>query len=174
MNDVEVVKEEGALSREKEFRSGYLLCHHFFGDETPHTYLCNICVLDIIQIPVSPNPFPRLLPSSPPTPAHRPPHRCSPCTRTPSTRSRGHIIFGVSIYGNYGRQLLRSSLHLLCTMNHMSHPQTLLDLPILRKRGQALCFANNLHIDIHTAGTGQFCGAQNPCKIQCTIIKFYI
>ena len=25
-----------------------------------------------------------------------------------------------------------------------------------------------------TAGTGQFCGAQNPCKIQCTIIKFYI
>jgi hypothetical protein len=26
----------------------------------------------------------------------------------------------------------------------------------------------------HTAGTGQFCGAQNSCKIQCTIIKFYI
>jgi len=66
VSNVEVVKEGRAWSREKEFRSSYLLCHHFFGDATPHTYLC--LALDIIQIPG----LSKSLPRSPPLP--RRPH----------------------------------------------------------------------------------------------------
>jgi len=37
-------------------------------------------------------------------------------------------------------------------MNHVSHPQTLLDFLILRKWGQAPFFPNNLHTDIQASG----------------------
>jgi hypothetical protein len=141
VNDVEVVKEGRAWSGEKEFRSSYLLCHHFFGDATPHTYLC--VVLDRIQIPG----LSKSLPRSPLLAAHtRPPPSSSLLAvhqNALDTITWAHNLWGVHLWQLWSAQ---------CIMNHVSHPQTILDFLILREWNQAPCFPNNLHIDIQAPG----------------------
>ena len=135
------------MEQGKEFRSSYLFCHHFFGDATPHTYLW--VALDIIQIPG----LSKSLPQFPPLlAAHTRPSPSSSLLAVHQnaldTVTWAHNLWGVYLWQLWSAHNLAEE----CIMNHVSHPQTLLDFLILRKWGQAPCFPNNLHIDIQALG----------------------